>query len=70
MEAHPECALCGGNLYKPDQTPNFSFRKPMFIPKEEIKELGLRYQLKLKDNNYIKDNFFNESNTPIEVCER
>lgn len=68
MEAHPECALCGGNLYKPDQTPNFSFRKSMFIPKKEIKELGLRYQLKLKDNNYIKDNFFNESNTPIEVA--
>lgn len=68
MESHPDCGVCGGNLYKLDKSPNFSFRVPMFEPKLEIKELGLRYQLKLKDEHYIEDNFFNKSDKPIEAA--
>ena len=68
MESHPECGVCGGNLYTINKEPNFSFRRPLFNPKQAIKELGLLSQRKLKDRNYVINSFFNTGDEPIEVA--
>lgn len=65
MESHPECGIAGGNLYKDNGEPNFSFRKPLFDPKAAIKELSLFGQLRLGNAKYFNKHFFNNSDTPI-----
>ena len=68
MEAHPDCGICGGNLYKPDGSPNFSFRKPLFNPNRAIRELSLFKQYQLKNKNFCTKNFFNSGDTPYEAA--